>query len=168
MSSVYNKLDKIRKPRVQIKYEVETDGASEQKELPFVVGVLGDYSGNNPGVEKDELKKREFTQIDQDNFDDVMQKIRPGVSLKVENKLGDEPSHLAIDLEFNSMDDFTPDHIVQKIPQLRDLIETRNQLQDLASKSDISSELESILEEVLTNSEKMEELEGGQDSTPSE
>lgn len=152
-SSITSKLDKIRKPRVHITYEVETDGTLEEKELPFVVGVMGDYSGNHPGTPKESLKEREFIQIDPENFDSVMRQIKPGLNMKVENKIDSDGSDMTVNLNFDGIDDFGPDQIVQKIPELKALLDTRNKLKDLANKSDVSDELESILEDVLTNTD---------------
>ncbi len=158
--SIHDKLDRVRKPRVHIKYEVETEGATVQKELPFVVGVMGDYSGNNPAEPLKPLKERKFTHIDRDNFNEVMRKNAPGVSMRVKNTLNPdaEDSELAVDLQFKSMQDFEPEQIVQQVPALRELKAVRDKLRDLLSKSDRSPELEALLEETLQNTDKVSEL----------
>src|ERR1700712_2107476 len=104
-ASIHDKLNRVRKPRVHITYEVETEGAQILRELPFVVGVMGDFSGD-PTTPLRPLAERKFTQIDRDNFDDVMARMAPGLNLKVDNTLQDDGSQVAVNLKFNSMDDF--------------------------------------------------------------
>lgn len=157
MESVQKKLDRVRKPRVHITYDVETEGAMVQKELPFVVGVIGDFSGD-PTEPLKPLKDRKFIQIDRDNFNDVMARMTPGVKMKVDNTLADDGSQLSVDLAFKSMEDFEPGRIVQQVEPLRKLMETRNQLRDLLSKADRSEELEGILEKVLQNTDDLNKL----------
>jgi len=158
MDTVYKKLSKVRKPRVHISYEVETNGATEKKELPFIVGVMGDYSGNNPTVSKKSLKDRKFIQVDPDNFDEVMGKIGPGVSMKVKNTLADDDSEIKIDLAFKSMSDFEPQNIAKQVEPLRKLLETRQKLTELLSKADRSENLESLLENVLQDNESLKNI----------
>lgn len=157
MESVQKKLDRVRKPRVHITYDVETEGAMVQKELPFVVGVIGDFSGD-PTEPLKPLKDRKFIQIDRDNFNDVMARMTPGVKMKVDNTLADDGSQLSVDLAFKSMEDFEPGRMVQQVEPLRKLMETRNQLRDLLSKADRSEELEGILEKVLQNTDDLSKL----------
>ena len=152
--SIHDKLKRVRKPRVHITYDVETNGAEVKKELPFVVGVMGDYSGDNAEGKK-ALKERKFVNIDRDNFNDVMGKVAPTASLKVDNTLAGDGSELAVDLKFKSMDDFNPENLVQQVDPLRKLLEARNKLRDLMSKADRSEELEGILEEILQNTDKV-------------
>jgi type VI secretion system protein ImpB len=156
--SVHDKLERVRKPRVHITYQVETEGAMVEKELPFVVGVLGDFSGNNPGEAPKALKDRKFVGIDRDNFNDIMKRIKPGVSTRVENTLTDEGSELSVALKFNSIDDFSPGSIVQQVEPLRKLLEARDKIRDLMSKVDRSEDLEGLLEKVLQNTEQMQKL----------
>lgn len=157
--SIHDKLSRVRKPRVHIKYEVETEGATVEKELPFVVGVIGDYSGNQPGEPLKPLKERKFIHIDRDNFNDVMEKSAPGINIRVNNKLNPETdSELAVQLQFRSIEDFEPAKVVEQIPALKQLKDMRDQLRDLLSKSDRSPELEKILEDVLENTEKFDKL----------
>jgi len=148
---VHDKLSKVRKPRVHISYDVETNDSTEKKELPFVVGVMGDYSGNNSSVEKKNLKDRGFIDIQGDNFDDVMKKIGPGVRVKVDNTLKDDGSQIAAELQFNSMEDFEPANIAKQVEPLRKLLEAREKLNELLTKADRSEELEELLEKVLQN-----------------
>ena len=158
MESVQSKLERVRKPRVHIKYEVETEGAVVEKELPFVVGVMADLSGNNPTEKLKPLKDRRFVQIDRDNIDDVMARMTPGLALKVDNTLKGDGSQMAVELKFNSMEDFEPGKVVQQVEPLRKLLETRNKLRDLLTKVDRSDELEAVLEKALQNPDDLEKL----------
>ncbi len=157
--SVHDKLNRVRKPRVHITYDVETEGAEIQRELPFVVGVMGDFSGD-PTQPLRPMAERKFIQIDRDNFNDVMARMTPGVKLKVDNKLADDGSQMAVDLKFSSMDDFDPAKIVEQVPALKSLMETRNKLRDLMSKVDRSEDLENLLEQVLKNEDELKTLSG--------
>jgi type VI secretion system protein ImpB len=155
--SVHSKLNRVRKPRVHITYEVETDGAQIVRELPFVVGVMGDFSGD-PSQPLRPMTDRKFTQIDRDNFNDVMARMAPGLNIKVENTLADDGSEMAMNLKFSSIDDFDPARVVEQVPALKSLLETRNKLRDLMSKADRSDELEGLLEKVLQNNEELKSL----------
>ncbi len=159
MASVHDRLNKVRKPRVHITYQVETEGAQVERELPFVVGVMGDFSGD-PTAPLKSLKDRKFVQIDHDNFDEVMARMNPGLNLRVENTLAGDGSQMVVDLKFKSMADFDPARIVDQVEPLRKLVETRNKLRDLMSKVDRSESLESLLERVLQNSEDLKSLSG--------
>ncbi|VVT18011.1 type VI secretion system contractile sheath small subunit [Erythrobacter sp. EC-HK427] len=164
--SVHQKLKRVRKPRVHITYDVETNGATETKEIPYVVGVLGDFSGDSD-VAKKSLKDRRFIDLKKDKFDQVMARLEPGVKMKVDDVLsGEEGKQMAVDLKFRSMEDFEPDRIVEQVEPLRNLMERRNQLRDLMAKADGSEELESLLEQILNDESKMGELKsqlGGED-----
>jgi type VI secretion system protein ImpB len=155
--SVHDKLNRVRKPRVHITYEVETEGAEIQRELPFVIGVMGDFSGD-PSTPLRPLADRKFIQIDRDNFNDVMAGMTPGLKLRVDNKLADDGSQMAVDLTFKAIEDFEPARVAQQVPALRTLLETRAKLRDLMSKVDRSEELESLLEQVLKNEDDMKSL----------
>jgi type VI secretion system protein ImpB len=155
--SIHDKLKRVRKPRVHITYDVETNGAVQEKELPFVMGVMGDYSGDNTENKK-ALKDRKFSQIDRDNFNQVMSNIAPQVSMKVENTLENDDSEMSVNLEFKDMEDFEPQNIVEKVDPLKKLMETRNKLRDLLSKADRSEELENLLEQVLSNTDALASL----------
>lgn len=155
--SVHKKLARVRKPRVHITYDVETEGATKQKELPFVVGVMGDFSGE-PTAPLKALKDRKFVQIDRDNFDSVLASMTPGLRLKVENTLADDGSELAVELEFKSMEDFSPMNIVNNVAPLRKLYETREKLKELQSKVDRSDELQGVLEDVLKQTASLQQI----------
>ncbi len=155
--SIHDKLKRVRKPRVHITYDVETEGAVVQKELPFVMGVLGDFSGN-PTEPLRSFKDRKFVQIDRDNFNDVMRRMTPGLNLRVENTLAGDGSEMAVQLKFNSIDDFEPAAVGKQVAPLRKLLETRDKLRDLLTKIDRSEELETVLEEVLENADRLKEL----------
>jgi type VI secretion system protein ImpB len=159
MGSVHDKLKRVRKPRVHLTYEVETGGAAVQRELPFVVGVLGDFSGN-PATPLKSLKDRKFVQIDRDNFDAVMASMTPELHFKVDNKLSGDGSQLQVDLKFDSMEDFTPARVAEQVAPLQKLLETRSRLTDLLSKVDRSEDLEALLERVLQDNEQMKKLAG--------
>ena len=148
--SVHDKLKRVRKPRVHITYDVETNGAEQTKELPFVVGTMGDYSGDNTEARKS-LKERKFVSIDRDNFNQVMSKVNPTLSMKVDNTLAGDDSQMSTELEFNSIEDFEPENLVNQIEPLKQLLAARNKLRDLMSKADRSDELEGVLEEILQN-----------------
>lgn len=157
-SSIHDKLKRVRKPRVHITYDVETNGAEEKKELPFVVGVMGDYSGDNVEGKKS-LKERKFVNIDRDNFDETLGKINPKAGFRVKNTLsGEADSEMAVNLEFNSMEDFEPENVVEQVEPLKKLLDARNKLRDLLSKADRSEELENVLEQVLQSSDELAKL----------
>lgn len=157
-NSVHDKLKRVRKPRVHITYDVETNGAMETKEIPYVVGVLGDFSGNSD-VAKKSLKERRFIDLKKDKFDQVMARLEPGVKMKVDDVLsGEEGKQFGVDLKFRSMEDFEPEKIVEQVEPLRKLMETRNQLRDLMAKADGSEELELLLEQILNDEGKLSEL----------
>ena len=158
-ASVHDKLNRVRKPRVHITYEVETEGAQIERELPFVVGVMGDFSGD-PTVPLKPMGDRKFVQIDRDNFDDVMASMNPGLKLKVDNTLAGDGSQMAVDLSFRKMEDFEPGRVAAQVPALAALIETRAKLRDLMSKVDRSEELENLLEQVLRSEKELKSLSG--------
>lgn len=157
MSSVHGKLSRVRKPRVHITYEVEIGDAMEKRELPFVMGVLGDFSGT-PTSKLKPLRDRKFVQIDRDNINDVLRQMTPGLNLRVENTLAGDGSELGVQLKFESMDDFEPAQVANQVEPLKKLVETRNQLRDLLTKVDVSSDLEATLEEVLKNTDSAAKL----------
>jgi type VI secretion system protein ImpB len=158
-ASIHSKLDRVRKPRVHITYDVETEGAAIVRELPFVMGVMGDFSGD-PTAPLQPMADRKFVQIDRDNFNDVMARMNPGLKLRVDNKLSEEGGQMAVDLKFNAIEDFEPARVAQQVPALRALMETRAKLRDLMSKVDRSEELEGLLEKVLQNENELKTLSG--------
>lgn len=155
--SIQKKLQKVRPPRVQMTYDVEIGDAIEQKELPFVAGVVGDFSGAST-VDKKKLKDRKFVNIDNDNFDEMMASIEPRVVSRVANKLSSEGGEFAVDLTFRGMDDFRPESIVQQVEPLKQLLEARTRLADLRNKLAGNDKLEDILMDVLNNTEKLSAL----------
>lgn len=155
--SIHDKLKRVRKPRVHITYEVETNGAIDQKEIPFVMGVMGDYSGDNVDSKK-QLKDRKFSQIDRDNFNEVMSNVAPQINLKVDNTLEGGDKEMAVNLAFNTMEDFEPHKVVEQVEPLKKLLDTRNKLRDLLTKADRSDALESVLEKILSDTEAMAAL----------
>ena len=155
--SVHQKLARVRKPRVHITYEVETEGAAIERELPFVVGVMGDFAGD-PTEPLKPLAERKFVQIDRDNFNDVMARIQPGLNIKVDNTLAGDGSQMAVNLKFRSIEDFEPTKVAEQVPALKAMLDTRAKLRDLMSKVDRSEELEGLLEEVLQDKDKLAAL----------
>lgn len=155
--SIHDKLKRVRKPRVHITYDVETNGALDQKEIPFVMGVMGDYSGDNVDTKK-QLKDRKFSQIDRDNFNEVMSNVSPQLSMKVDNTLEGGDSEMAVNLDFKTMEDFEPHKVVEQVEPLNKLLETRNKLRDLLTKADRSDALETVLEKILSDTEAMSAL----------
>jgi type VI secretion system protein ImpB len=149
-ASIHEKLSRVRRPRVHITYEVETEGAEIVRELPFVIGVLGDFTGD-PREPLRPLGERKFVQIDRDNFNEVMQRLGPGLQLQVENKLDDGNDMMPVELRFNSIEDFEPGRMLEQVPALKALLETRGRLRDLMSKADRSEKLEGLLEKILKN-----------------
>ena len=156
-ASIHDKLNRVRKPRVHITYDVETEGAQIERELPFVVGVMGDFSGD-PTSPLRPMADRKFIQIDRDNFNDVMAGMTPGLKMKVNNTLSEEGGEMAVDLKFNSIEDFEPARVAEQVPALKALLETRNKLRDLLTKVDRSEDLESLLDRVLQNREDLTKL----------
>lgn len=138
---------RVSKNRVSITYDVETGGAMQTKELPFVIGMIGGYSGDR--TDREPMDERTFYSVDKDNFDQVMTRVGPRLTYKVENKLQDDGSEFEVDLDFKSMKDFEPDAIVEKVEPLRNLAKTREQLMTLLSKADRSRDLEKLLKEIL-------------------
>lgn len=157
--SIHDKLKRVRKPRVHITYDVETNGAVQEKEIPFVMGVMGDYSGDNTENKKP-LKDRKFSQIDRDNFNEVMNNISPELNMKVENTLEGDGSEMSVNLNFRNIEDFEPQNVVDKVDPLKKLMETRNKLRDLLTKADRSEDLENLLEEVLSSTDALASLQG--------
>jgi type VI secretion system protein ImpB len=155
--SVQKRLQQVRPPRVQLTYDVERGDAIEQKELPFVVGVVGDLSGN-PEQPLPKLKDRKFTSVDLDNFDDVMKGATPRAVYRVPNKLSDGGGEFAVELKFEALDDFRPEAVVQQVDPLRNLLEARTKLADLRNKLAGNDQLEDILNDVLTSTEKLSEI----------
>ena len=159
--STQHKLDRVRSPRVQITYDVEVGGAIELKELPFVVGVLGDFTGQ-PEQPLPKLKERKFVEVNPDNFDTVLEGMKPHLSFSVENKLSEEPDAggLKVDLHFKSMEDFEPENVARQVKPLRELLDLRTRLADLRGSLQGNDKLEELLLDAVGNTEKLEKLKG--------
>ncbi len=155
--SLQHKIDRVRPPRVQITYDVEVGGAIELKELPFVIGVLGDFVGK-PEEALPALKNRKFVEIDPDNFDQVLSGMKPRLAFNTENKLQNDGSKMGVELKFNSIEDFEPDNVAQQVEPLRKLVEARRKLSDLRSKMDGNDKLETMLGDILASSDKQKQL----------
>jgi type VI secretion system protein ImpB len=150
-------LDRVRAPRVQITYDVEIGDAIEMKEIPFVVGVLSDLSGK-PDEPLPKLKDRKFVEIDRDNFDNVLAGMKPRLAYRVDNKLTNDDTKLAVELRFKSLDDFHPERVAEQISPVRKLVETRKRLSDLLGKLDGNDKLDELLQEVISSTESLEKV----------
>ena len=147
-----------RPPRVKITYDVETGGAIERKELPFIMGVLADLSGK-PAEALPPVKDRKFVEIDRDNFNEVLASIKPRLTFRVPNKLVPEAEEqLSVELNFSHLDDFSPVDVLKQVEPLRRLFEARERLRDLLTKLDGNDTLEALLKQVAGDPEKQEEL----------
>lgn len=155
--STQKKIARDRAPRVQIMYDVEVGEVTEQKELPFVLGVLGDYGGR-PKVAPEKLKDRKFVQVDRENFDDVLGGIAPRLELQVDNRLSDEGGFLAVEVNFAKLEDFEPLSIVGQVEPLRQLLELRTRLADLKNKMAGNEKLEELLDGIVRDTENLQRL----------
>jgi type VI secretion system protein ImpB len=157
--STQKKLERVRPPRVNITYDVETGGAIEMKELPFVMGVLGDFTGQ-PAEPLPKLKERKFVEVTPDNFDDVLASMKPHLSFSVENKLSEDPEtgKLGVDLHFSSLDDFAPENVARQVKPLRELLELRSTLADLRGQLQGNDKLDDILQATLADDAKRSRL----------
>lgn len=164
--STQSKLSRVRPPRVQITYDVETGDAIEKKELPFVLGVISDLSGK-PETPLPPLKKRKFVNIDRDNFNDVLKSANPRLAYRVANKLTDDNSQLNVELNFEHMDDFHPGKVIQQVEPLRKLYQARQKLTDLLTKLDGNDELDRLLQEVVNNTEELQQIKDSTNQKPS-
>ncbi|WP_207005386.1 type VI secretion system contractile sheath small subunit [Trinickia mobilis] len=149
--------ERNRPPRVQITYDVEIGNAIEKRELPLVVGILADLSGN-PEKPLPKMTERRFVDIDRDNFNDVMKSIEPRVALQVDNTLASDGSKLNLALKFEHIDDFDPVEIVKQIAPLKQLYEARLRLRDLLTKLDGNDELDKLLQDVVHNTQGLTEI----------
>jgi type VI secretion system protein ImpB len=155
--SLQHKLDRVRKPRVHLTYDVEVGGAIQMRELPFVVGVLADLSGK-PEESLPRLKDRKFIDIDRDNFDKVLAGTKPRAAFQVDNTLQNDDSKINVELRFGSIEDFAPEQVAQQVPALRALVEARARLTSLLNKMDGNDKLEALLQDVINNSEALKKL----------
>ena len=154
---IHAKLGRVRAPRVHISYDVEVGGAIEMKELPFLMGVLGDFTGQ-PTEPLPRLKDRKFVEVTPDNFDDVLRRMQPHLSFKVDNRLSDQDGRVGVDLHFQSLDDFAPDRVAEQVEPLRRLVELRRQLSDLRGSLQGNDKLEEILQATLHDQEALGRL----------
>jgi len=157
--STQHKLDRVRAPRVQITYDVEVGDAIEIKELPFVMGVLGDFTGQ-PTEPLPRVKDRKFVEVNPDNFDSVLANMKPHLAYSVENKLSEDPNagNLKVDLNFKSLDDFAPEAVARQVGSLRELLELRDRLTDLRGSMQGNDKLEEMLREAVTDKDKLAKL----------
>jgi type VI secretion system protein ImpB len=155
--SLQQKLGRVRRPRVQITYDVETNGALQKVELPFVVGVMADLSGQ-PKEALRPLKERKFVNIDRDNFNEVLAKSAPRLAMKVQNRLTDEDTKLAVELNFKSIDDFEPARVAEQIAPLKELLDMRHRLNQLLSKMEGNDKLDQLLADLLSSTDKAGQL----------
>lgn len=155
--STQKKLSRVRPPRVQITYDVDVGDAKETKELPFVLGVLGDYSGH-PKEALSKLKERKFVDVDRDNFDDVLKGVAPRLQIQVDNRLQKDGTKLGVELKFEKMEDFEPQCLVDQVEPLRKLLEIRTRLSDLRNKITGNDRLEELLDEIVRDTEKLQEI----------
>ena len=150
--SIQHRLGRVRPPRVQLTYDVETGGAIQMKELPFVMGVLADLSGK-PTDPLPPMKERKFVEIDGDNFEDILASIRPRLAFSVDNVLTNDGTELGVELFFSSMEDFTPVNVIKQIPALAQLYEARVRLNDLLAKLDGNDSLDHMLNDIIANND---------------
>ncbi|KRB04228.1 type VI secretion system contractile sheath small subunit [Lysobacter sp. Root690] len=155
--SIQKRLQKVRPPRVQLTYDVEKGDAIEQKEIPFVVGVLGDFSGKQDGPQP-KIKDRKFVNVDMDNFDEVLEGMAPRAVFRVPNKISDAGGEFGVELNFKSIEDFRPEAVVEQVEPLRKLLEARTKLADLRNKLAGNEKLEDLLNDVLNNTEQLKKL----------
>jgi type VI secretion system protein ImpB len=157
--STQHKLDRVRPPRVHVTYDVEIGDAIELKELPFVLGVLGDFTGQ--AVDPlPRLRDRKFVEVNPDNFDSVLEGMKPHLSFSVENKLAEDPDapQLRVDLHFKSLDDFEPDSVAKQVKPLRELLELRTRLSDLRGSLQGNDKLEELLLKAVGNQDQLSKL----------
>lgn len=155
--STQHKLDRVRAPRVQLTYDVELGDAIEKKELPFVAGVLGDFTGQ-PAEPLPKLKERKFVNVDKDNFDDVLKGMKPRLQVQADNRLAGDGSKIGVELNFRSLEDFSPEAVVGQVEPLRKLLEARQRLADLRNKMAGNDKFEELLNDVLHNTDQIAQL----------
>jgi type VI secretion system protein ImpB len=157
--STQHKLDRVRPPRVQITYDVETGGAIEIKELPFVVGVLGDFTGT-PEQPLPKLKERRFVEVTPDNFDSVLESMKPHLAFSVENKLSEDSNagQIKVDLRFKSLEDFEPEQVARQVKPLKELLDLRTRLNDLKGTLQTNEKLDEALLDAVSQTEKLDKL----------
>lgn len=155
--STQHKLDRVRSPRVQITYDVEVGNAIEMKELPFVMGVLGDLTGQ-PEQPMAALKDRKFVEINPDNFDTVLKGMQPHLAYSVENKLSSDAGQVKVDLHFESFDDFSPENVAKQVKPLKELLDLRTRLSDLRGSLQGNDKLDQMLFDAVSSTEERNKL----------
>jgi type VI secretion system protein ImpB len=157
--SVHKKLGRVRPPRVHVTYDVEVGDAIEKKELPFVMGVLGDFTGQ-PEQPLPKLKERRLVEVTPDNFDSVLKSMNPHLAFSVENKLSEDPNagQLKVDLHFSSLEDFEPEQVARQVKPLRELLELRTRLSDLKGTLQTNEKLDDVLLDAVSKTEKLNKL----------
>lgn len=155
-SSSQKFITRNRAPRVQIEYDVELYGSQKKVELPFVMGVMADLSGN-PAEPLAPVQDRKFLEIDVDNFDERLKAIKPRVAFAVPNTLTGE-GNLSVDITFESMDDFSPAALAKKVEPLRKLLEARTQLSNLLQYMDGKDGAEQLMAKVLSDPALLQSL----------
>ncbi len=161
--SLQHKLDRVRSPRVHITYDVEIGDAIVMKEIPFVVGVMGDLSGKPDGP-LPKVKDRKFVEIDRDNFNNVLDGMNPRLAFKVDNKITNDDSKIAVELKFKSLDDFHPENVANSVGPLKKLVDARRSLSEMLNKLDGNDKLEELLKGVIENTEQLQELGSSKDT----
>lgn len=156
--STQDKLKRVRPPRVHITYDVETGDAMEQKEIPFVVGVLSDLSGQ-PDKALPPIKERKYVEVDRDNLDEIMEGVKPRLAYSVDNKIEeDSDAKIAVELTFKSLGDFHPEKIAEQVEPIRKLVEARKKLYNLMAKLDGNDKLEALLQEMISSTDKLQQI----------
>jgi type VI secretion system protein ImpB len=157
--STQHKLDRVRPPRVHVTYDVEVGDAIELKELPFVMGVLGDFTGQ-PTEALPRLRDRKFVEVNPDNFDSVLEGMKPHLSFSVENKLSEDSNapQIKVDLHFKSMDDFEPENVARQVKPLKELLDLRTKLSDLRGSLQGNDKLEELLLDAVGDKNKLDKL----------
>ena len=155
--STQKKLTRIRPPRVQITYDVETGGAIEKKELPLIVGILADLAGK-PDKPQVPIKARKFVEIDRDNFDKVMAAIEPRLAFQADDRLNGNGDNLNVELRFRSINDLRPESIVSQVQPLAKLFEARQRLNDLLAKLDGNDDLDALLKDIAANTDSQKQI----------
>ncbi|MCC7497240.1 MAG: type VI secretion system contractile sheath small subunit [Bryobacterales bacterium] len=156
-----HKLDRVRPPRVHVTYDVEVGDAIELKELPFVMGVLGDFTGQ-PEQPLARLRDRKFVEVTPDNFDQVLEGMKPHLAFSVENKLSEDPDagQLKVDLRFKALEDFEPENVARQVKPLKELLDLRTRLSDLRGSLQGNDKLDELLVDAVNSTEKLEKLRG--------
>ncbi len=157
--SVHKKLGRVRPPRVHVTYDVEVGDAIEVKELPFVMGVFGDFTGQ-PEEPLPKIRERRFVEVNPDNFDSVLESMKPHLAFSVENKLSEDANagQLKVDLHFKSLEDFDPEQVARQVRPLRELLDLRTKLTDLKGNLQGNDKLDELLVDAVSNTQKLEKL----------